>query len=152
MLGQNHFPELNQHILTFLHPISLCKQGHILTTPWDALRGGGLVCHRWYGPCLVPQRIQLQTYWWVDESFVVSSIIEVGFQILSIDCLSKKNLCSKKKKVFHTLCEEELINWASCCILYMYDVCSTLFVKWADLFTHITYLFAFFHVIIKPNN
>ncbi len=29
MLGQAHFAELNQHVLTFLHPILLCR-GHIL--------------------------------------------------------------------------------------------------------------------------
>jgi hypothetical protein len=30
MLGQNHFVELNRHILTFLHPILICR-GHVLS-------------------------------------------------------------------------------------------------------------------------
>jgi len=37
MLWQNHFPEPNRRILTFLHPI-LIVQDHILSTAGDAVR------------------------------------------------------------------------------------------------------------------
>jgi hypothetical protein len=37
MLGQNHFIEPNQHVLTFLHPILICRIAHTEHTGGVAL-------------------------------------------------------------------------------------------------------------------
>ncbi len=37
MLSRNQFPELNRHILTFLHRILMCRS-HIVSTDGDALK------------------------------------------------------------------------------------------------------------------
>jgi hypothetical protein len=67
-----------------------CARSHILTTPWDALRGGGVVCHQcgmafvWYHKGFNFR---------VDESFVMSLYHWGWFQILSIGCLSNIFFC-----------------------------------------------------------
>ncbi len=44
MLSQNHFLELNRHILTLLHPILMCRS-HIVSTDRDALKANYLLRH-----------------------------------------------------------------------------------------------------------